>query len=42
VERSELYDPRFFPQEWQLEEGEIYVELGSINREYERIFQLLR
>ncbi len=39
---SDDYDPTVFPQDWQLEQGEFYVELKGANREYERIFQLLR
>ena len=42
VRESGAYDPTLFPQDGQLEEGEVYVELGMVNREYERIFQLLR
>ncbi len=42
LRESEGYDPRLFPSDSQLEEGEIYVELGMTNREYERIFQALR
>jgi len=42
MRESGEYDPALFPQDGQLEEGEIYVELGMVNREYERIFQLLR
>ncbi len=36
------FDPSLFPQPWMMAEGEFYVELGETNREYERIFQLLR
>ncbi len=42
MRESEDYDPSLFPQEWAMIKGEFYMELGETNREYERIFQLLR